>query len=931
MDARLLLYTLLASLFLLPSPMLLAQESLTTAEATASFAAGKSALGNNHLDSAEYFFNSALEAWTRLYPGGSLEEVQMRIELGQLLMRKEQAKASLVQGEMALKTLDALGLENVPERFRAHRVIARSYYGTGQYNKAIPDYEKAIQLATQFYGQENGEVALIMIYYSNCLNYCGLLDQAAMISERAIYIQQKNAKDIPPEQIAGAFVSLGACQQSLKKYDKALSYYKKAVEIRRKLDSPRLAYCYSKIGQIYMDNNQLDSAMVYFHKENEVLLRKGLENDPAYAYLCRDFGLVYMGLKKYDTASYWLERALAIFQSPAPGVSSSMGLDQCHLLIQTGQAYAASGHFEQALTVLQKSRLLLEQLYGADYLQIFELHAEFGITLYKYYLETHADSLLDQSRAHFRLAEKGVKARLHSESRKRSANTLLHESLQYYENAILVELEYLALHPEQKSAQEMAWQLSESMHAQLLHTSVQEANARHFAGIPDTALARDSVLRTELADLKEKRKSLAENGIPFDDPIALSLNHEIYLKNEEAETLRRTFEKKYPEYYRLKYDTQPISLEQVRQSLTPNQTLLEYFTGDSNLFVFVVRRHDTRIIRMSRDFPLNELVHQLRSSISAYHTAAAKTSELYRKSVTEYASAAQQLYEKLITPVAPILTSELIIIPSDALANLPFEALLSSAPKDLSSFKSYPFMVRDYAIQYGYSATMYQQMATRQHWNAPQKDIFAIAPFYKEENGNTSTFIPLLPFSAEEVSKICRSMGSGNQMLLGAEATKEIFLSRAAQFKVLHLATHGKANPIEGDFSYLAFAPNQANTGLLTAAELYNLPINADLVVLSACETGIGEQLRGEGVVSLARAFAYAGAKSIVASLWSVNDQSTMQIMDAFYAGLKARKPKHLALVEAKRRYLQNNTGMNGHPFFWAALVGLGDTAPIAP
>ncbi|MBL7808567.1 MAG: CHAT domain-containing protein, partial [Saprospiraceae bacterium] len=99
----------------------------------------------------------------------------------------------------------------------------------------------------------------------------------------------------------------------------------------------------------------------------------------------------------------------------------------------------------------------------------------------------------------------------------------------------------------------------------------------------------------------------------------------------------------------------------------------------------------------------------------------------------------------------------------------------------------------------------------------------------------------------------------------------------------------------------------------------------------SACETGIGEHLRGEGVLSLARAFAYAGAKSIVASLWSVNDQSTMQIMDGFYAGLKAGKTKHVALAEAKRLYLQKNPGNNAHPFFWAAFVGLGDLAPISP
>ena len=107
------------------------------------------------------------------------------------------------------------------------------------------------------------------------------------------------------------------------------------------------------------------------------------------------------------------------------------------------------------------------------------------------------------------------------------------------------------------------------------------------------------------------------------------------------------------------------------------------------------------------------------------------------------------------------------------------------------------------------------------------------------------------------------------------------------------------------------------------------MPVNADLVVLSACETGIGEQQRGEGVLSLARAFAFAGAKSIVASLWSVNDQSTMQIMDNFYKEIKAGKPKNIALANAKRSYLLQNPGLGAHPFFWAGFVALGDMTAI--
>ena len=172
--------------------------------------------------------------------------------------------------------------------------------------------------------------------------------------------------------------------------------------------------------------------------------------------------------------------------------------------------------------------------------------------------------------------------------------------------------------------------------------------------------------------------------------------------------------------------------------------------------------------------------------------------------------------------------------------------------------------------------------------------------------------------------RVKKRYSSSSEVWLGADATKQKFQELASGFKILHLATHGKANHQDGEFSFLAFSTEDGSS-LLSVAELYNLSLNADMVVLSACETGIGAQQRGEGVISLARAFAFAGAKSIVASLWSVNDKSTMEIMDQFYAGIKTGWSKPQALAQAKRDYLTKNPGQNAHPFFWAGFVGVGD------
>jgi CHAT domain-containing protein len=204
-----------------------------------------------------------------------------------------------------------------------------------------------------------------------------------------------------------------------------------------------------------------------------------------------------------------------------------------------------------------------------------------------------------------------------------------------------------------------------------------------------------------------------------------------------------------------------------------------------------------------------------------------------------------------------------------------------------------------------------------------------MAPFFEEKpraiaaRSSQRAALGPLPYSGEEVARAAKRFGKNALVRNGHEADKSFFTANAARFSTLHLATHAKANHKAGAFSYLAFA-GDPEPELLSVGELYNLALNADLVLLSACETAIGEEQRGEGVVSLARAFAYAGAKSVVASLWSANDRSTMLVVDSFYEAMLAGKPKHIALADAKRQYLNQNPGRNSHPFFWAAFVGVG-------
>ncbi|MCK6694511.1 MAG: CHAT domain-containing protein, partial [Thermoanaerobaculia bacterium] len=230
-------------------------------------------------------------------------------------------------------------------------------------------------------------------------------------------------------------------------------------------------------------------------------------------------------------------------------------------------------------------------------------------------------------------------------------------------------------------------------------------------------------------------------------------------------------------------------------------------------------------------------------------------------------------------------------------------------------------------------------MLYRKHKQQPTLNFLGFAPHY---DGDTTLLDSLflyddnmrkdlrpLPHSGEEVFRGAKMMKG--QAFIGGEASKSAFTENASRARILHLATHGQANDRAGDYCFLVFAnpADSAQHELLYARDIYNLLINADLVTLSACETGIGELQGGEGIISLARAFAYAGAKSIVTSLWSVSDSKTKDLMLDFYRNLRKGMLKDEALRQAKLDYLKRHRGQAAHPFYWAGFVGIGNMGKL--
>lgn len=278
-----------------------------------------------------------------------------------------------------------------------------------------------------------------------------------------------------------------------------------------------------------------------------------------------------------------------------------------------------------------------------------------------------------------------------------------------------------------------------------------------------------------------------------------------------------------------------------------------------------------------------------------------------------------ELYQKLIAPVRSKLTQidRLIIIPDDELNYLPFEALQDETRR---------YLIQNFSVQYQYSTALFEKKG---HDNIKTTTL-AFAPFASKSFTDTAGFsFSSLPASKEEVNKL------PGEIFTDSIATKQNFLTIANHYGVIHLATHASVNNEMPLRSFIAFYPGKnQNDYRLYAAEIYNMNLDStQLIILSACETGTGKLVKGEGLMSLSRAFAYAGCPNIITSLWKAEDKTTAFISQRLHNYLNKGFSKDKALQQAKLDLLNSND-IDPHfktPAYWAHLIFIGQYEPARP
>jgi len=377
---------------------------------------------------------------------------------------------------------------------------------------------------------------------------------------------------------------------------------------------------------------------------------------------------------------------------------------------------------------------------------------------------------------------------------------------------------------------------------------------------------------------------------------------------------------------------EPITLDEVK-SLCPdkNTVIIEYSVGDSSSCMWVITATDHKLFMLPGSEKLREQIETIRFAL--LDPVEGSTGFL---SGTGYA-----LYEQLIKPAEPFLSrkSELIIVPDGILNYLPFEVLLTGNQETNvnDSFIDLPYLIKKYPISYVQSASVLNSLVMDESGalisRPSNKKLIAFGdPVYVREEGLAETRgnnYKRLEFSGKEVQLISSYFKKGTAEIFVREEATEEDVKQELKLKkpeYLHFATHGLIDEKNPDLSSLVLTQDNdpEEDGFLQATEIFNLKLNADMVVLSACQTGLGKLVRGEGMVGLTRAFMYAGTPSVLVSLWSVSDISTATLMGEFYKNLIKNK---LSKTEALRR-AQLTLMIDekySHPFYWAPFVLIGD------
>ncbi|MDF9795469.1 CHAT domain-containing protein [Catalinimonas alkaloidigena] len=740
---------------------------------------------------------------------------------------------------------------------------------------SYPDYQRANirdALGAAYYQQEQYVKADSMF-------------SAALAEKRDLYKTET-------AEIAQSFFNLGLIAEERKDWQQAKSYFAQSEQIRAETvgaDHPKRADALYELGSIAWELDQQAQAISYWKKAFNIYHQKfGLTHHHAQENLLQ-LAIAYEQLQMQDSLRNYLHMAWGGASGMNAPITDFKQLDTLQIRVYSPKVLDLV-NFHLGLFLAQGHNIKKEDLHIAS--NIFTAVQHWLPTFQSLYNDASLyESVSDQLQTLYR-----------------QSAVLAHRALAYEQG-------------DQEVWENLLLNCIQASRGATIQLAFKDRQAISFAGVPDSLVARSQVLKEQLR-FSLLRQQDSENN---EEAAEIAIQQQSILQSWQE--LQQQLKQDYPQYYEARYAIQPPTKKEIQARLAEQKyTALAYFDLDSALLTVQIepRQLKTSWLNMPAGW---------QDSLQQYQ-------QLYRQEgkAKQKAALGYFLYQQLWQPLDIPADAPVKILADGPLHYLNFETLLTHQTAEESPMAAWPWLLRDYCVYYGHSLAGSNTVR-----GSAGKGVLGIAPGFSQDLKNNyldqlpqhqqadSTFLSWLrtPWSLAFARQL-QEEGWGTS-LTEQSATETLLLTQANEASVLHFGTHARLQNESPLYSFLALTPQpqQEQDGYLYAYELYSKPLNVQLAVLTACETGLGKYRRGEGVLSLAHAFRYAGCPTVIYSLWSIDDQQSNQIAEGFYRHLHDNMTAAEALRAAKLSFLEKAEGSLQSPYYWGGLVLTGDNTEI--
>lgn len=798
----------------------------------------------------------------------------------------------------------------------------------GQYKKALEACEQAVKMKREI-GDQNGQ-ATALNNMANIVAGLGDYQKALDFYNQALSVHKlagdRQGEGVVLNNIAWAYANLG-------EHEKAIEFYTQALKPMREIGyTYGIAVILSNIGVNYADLKDYRKAL---EMHLEVLPLRPEKNDrEGRGITFSNIAFCYFKLGDKQKALEHYTQALGLSRSTGNQLQIAKTLKNFGVFLrEEGQTGKALEYLNEALTI---TRTIGEQSSEANTLsELAKLESGRGNLV-------EARKLIEQAIT----AIESVRTNLKSQQLRAS---FLASVRKYYEFDVEVLMQMDQQRPGQGFA-EAALQMSEKGRARSLLELLREARAEIKQGVDPSLIERESYLRRKIAEKAEQQTRLLSKK--YTEEQASALSKELEALTTEYDQVQTRIRQASPRYAAL-VEPSPIGVEAIQKRLLDADTLLlEYALGEQKSFVWAVTPDSVKSFELPGRAQIEQEAkrfYQLltQRGVNVSSETLAQRKERLNHAESEYPVVAANLSRMLLAPLAVELKQKrLVIVAEGVLQYVPFSALPSpenSRPLivdheivTLPSASVLAVLREEFANRKPASkavAVLADPVfsATDSRLTGKAAEVSAVS-FDAERSAAESGLGGLvrLRFSRQEAEEIARLAGDKrNLKALDFSANRSVATdARLSDYRIVHFATHGLINNQHPDLSGVVLSlvdeQGRPQNGFLRLYDIYNLKLNADLVVLSACQTALGKEIKGEGLVGLTRGFMYAGAPRVVASFWRIDDRATADIMRRFYEAMLKDGLRPAAALRAAQVSMLNDKRWQS-PHFWAAFTLQGE------